>query len=468
MAQADRLGRLRRLGELTDVGCRYLAMRGRARWTREKLEVYRRRRLLDLLAHTVAHSPFYRKLYERIRIDETLDLRALPMISKRDLLDHFDEVVTDPRLKRADVERYLEVAPPDRDDAYLDRYRVLATAGTTGLRGLFLFDRTEWAAELANVLRWFDIIGARLRPFGRLKISVVGAPSTVHVSRRLPLSGEFGLFRLQHLSVTSELDKLVDELNCFAPDILLAYPTAARRLAIEQQQGRLAIAPGIVSTHSELLTPETRRLIRAAWRVPPFDHYGLTEITTVAVECVEHRGLHLLDDLFIAEILDDRYERVEPGQAGSRLLLTSLVRRVQPLIRYEVSDHLRLSPEPCPCGRPFPLVAEIGGRSEEWLSLPGRSGPVEISPLALSATLEGIAGLQEFALHWDGSTLKVTVAPASRPSLRGEVETRLRSTLAAMGADRAEILVSLVEEIARRAERMGKVKMVETAPSPEP
>jgi len=468
MTQADWRGGFRRLGELTGTGCRYLAMRRRAHWTRDRLEAHRRRRLLDLLSHTVACSPFYRRLYEHIRIDETLDVRALPVISKRDLLDNFDEVVTDPRLKRAEVERYLEAAPPDRDDAYLDRYRVLATAGTTGLRGLFLFDRAEWAAELANVLRWFDIIGVRPRPFGRLKISVVGAPSTAHVSRRLPLSGEFGLFRLQHLAVTSALGKLVDELNRFAPDVLLAYPTAARLLAIEQQQGRLAIAPGIVSTHSELLTPETRRLIRAAWRVPPFDHYGLTEITTVAVECVEHRGLHLLDDLFIAEIVDDRYEQVAPGQAGSRLLLTSLVRRAQPLIRYEVSDRLRLSPEPCPCGRPFPLVAEIGGRSEEWLSLPGRSGPVEISPLALSATLEEIAGLQEFALHWDGSTLRVTVVPASRPSLRGEVEARLRSTLAAMGAERTEILVSLAEHIPRRAERMGKVKMIETALPAEP
>lgn len=468
MAQGDWLGDLRRLGDLTAVGCRYLAMRRRAHWARDRLEAYRQRQLLDLLAHTVARSPFYRKLYKGIRIDKTLDLRALPVTSKRALLDHFDEAVTDPRLKRAEIERYLECAPTDRDDAYLDRYRVLATAGTTGLRGLFLFDRAEWAAELANVLRWFDIIGLRPRPYGRPKVSVVGAPSSVHVSRRLPLSGEFGLFRLQHLAVTSELGKLVDELNRFAPDVLLAYPTAARLLAIEQQQGRLAISPRIVSTHSELLTPETRRLIRAAWHVPPFDHYGLTEITTVAVECMEHRGLHLLDDLFIAEIVDDRYEPVVPGQAGSRLLLTSLIRRAQPLIRYEVSDRLRLSPEPCPCGRPFPLVAEIGGRSEEWLSLPGRNGPVEISPLVLSATLEEIAGLQEFALHWDGSTLRVTVVPASRPSLRDEVEARLRSILAAMGADQTEILVSLVEHIARRAERMGKIKMVETAPPDKP
>ena len=108
------------------------------------------------------------------------------------------------------------------------------------------------------------------------------------------------------------------------------------------------------------------------------------------------------------------------------------------------------------------------GRSEEWLSLPGRSGPVVISPLVLSATLEEIAGLQEFARHWDGSTLRVAVVPASRPSLRGEVEARLRSTLAGVGADRTEILVSLAEHVARRAERMGKVRMLETVPPGEP
>jgi hypothetical protein len=139
-------------------------------------------------------------------------------------------------------------------------------------------------------------------------------------------------------------------------------------------------------------------------------------------------------------------------------------RRAQPLIRYEVSDRLSHAL----VGGPSRSSPRSGGAAKNGGRSLGGAAPSKSLALALSATLEQIAGLQEFALHWDGSTLRVTVVPASRPSRRGEVEARLRSTLAAMGADRTEILVSLAEHTARSAERMGKVKMIEAALPPEP
>lgn len=455
---------LTRMTDLARVLGRFLALRRHDRWSPERLQAHQRRRLLDTVARAVSHSRFYRELYGDIRIDEALDLRSLPVIGKREVVDRFDDMVTDRRLRLAEVKRHVAAASPDRDALYLGEYRVLATSGTSGLRGLFVFNRAEWRAELANTLRWLDFIGARPTLLRRAGVSVVGAPSVVHVSRRLPISGDLGLFRLQNLDVTSSLDRIVGDLQRFRPDILLAYPTMARLLALEQRAGRLGIAPRVVSTHSELLTGDTRRLIRSAWGVEPFDHYGLTEATTVAVECDRHRGLHLLSDDLIVEIVDDRHRAVEPGQAGSRLLLTSLTRSVQPLIRYEVSDRLLLAADPCPCGRPFPLVAAIEGRGEECLLLPAAEGRVMVPPLALSAILEEVPGIGEFAAHWDGARLRVSIVltDAAEPaSVETSVCSRLHSALSGMGVAVPEIVVSFVDRLPRPTQRMGKLRLVD-------
>ena len=148
----------------------------------------------------------------------------------------------------------------------------------------------------------------------------------------------------------------------------------AALLAAEQSAGRLQIRPRVISVHSELLTADMARKIETAWGIRPFNHYGLTELSTFSAEGGRHCGMHMLDDLFIAEIVDDCFRPVAPNVLGARLLLTNLYNYTQPLIRYDVSDMLALSPVPCACGRPFPLISAMAGRSEECLRLAANDG----------------------------------------------------------------------------------------------
>jgi len=99
---------------------------------------------------------------------------------------------------------------------------------------------------------------------------------------------------------------------------------------------------------------ETRRRVGQAWGEVLFNMYGATECG-LAAECDQHRGMHLQEDLVIVEVVDQDNRPVPPGVYGDRLLITVLFKRTQPLIRYEMSDSVRLSPDPCPCGRPFVL-----------------------------------------------------------------------------------------------------------------
>ena len=100
-------------------------------------------------------------------------------------MEHFETVVTDPRLRSAELEQHLSVAR--EDETYLSRYRVVATAGTSGLRGIFVYDRDAWRTVLANTIRWQRLTGITPRLPDRVRICTIGADSPMHVTSRIPL-----------------------------------------------------------------------------------------------------------------------------------------------------------------------------------------------------------------------------------------------------------------------------------------
>ena len=458
------------LRQFQDAAAAFVMSLGLARhdrWTRDDVVRHQRRRLARLLRHAVSRSDFYRDLYRDVRVDEKTALTDLPIIDKRRVMENFDRLVTDRRLKLADLEAHLRQMAEDA--YYLDQYRVLATAGTSGLRGVFVFSRREWRVELANALRWHRFMGVGPRLFGRIRISALGADRPIHVSARLTESGDIGAFNFQRLPVTMPIDDLVGALDAFQPQVLLAYPSVAALLGVEQVEHRLQIHPTVISTHSERLSPGMAQRIERAWGARPFNHYGLTELSTFGVECGCHRGLHMLDDLFIAEIVDEDFHPVGPGETGTRLLLTNLYNFTQPLIRYEVSDMLTMAAGACPCGRPFPLIVGVGGRSEEIVRFDSADGHgVALSPAALSSMVEEVDGIAEFRIYAEPNLLKVelvTAAKASQQLIGERVKVRLHERLAAMGVRPLRIETVFQDRIERTSADMGKLKLIGRPPS---
>jgi phenylacetate-CoA ligase len=173
------------------------------------------RRLAKLVRHAVIHSPFYRDHYRGLDL-ANVDLGAFPPVTKPQLMAQFDDWVTDSRLKLADVEGHLESL--HQDALYLGRYRVMATSGSTGRRGVFLYGRAEWRRNLANFARLNErYVGVhpRLRP--RLRVRVVGATSPVHISARTSLSVGVGINRVLRLDVRRPMGELGAALEAFQP-----------------------------------------------------------------------------------------------------------------------------------------------------------------------------------------------------------------------------------------------------------
>jgi phenylacetate-coenzyme A ligase PaaK-like adenylate-forming protein len=174
--------------------------------------------------------------------------------------------------------------------------------------------------------------------------------------------------------------------------MLAGYASMMRILADEQLAGRLHIHPHMIIPGSEVLTDETRRRIEAAWGHSPFNAYGATEAGAgLAAETSDHTGMYLFEDNAIVEVVDEHYRAVPPGVYGEKVLITTLFSRTQPLLRYELSDSIRLAPDTGGSHLPFARIDGIQGRTEDILRLPGVSGgEVAVHPITFHHVLDSL------------------------------------------------------------------------------
>jgi phenylacetate-CoA ligase len=336
------------------------------RWSRAELERHQRERLLATLRHAVSASPYYREVLGADAASPDVDLASLPTLAKETLVERFDDIATDPRLRLADVEAHL--AGPDAAEPFLGAYRVFSTSGTTGLRGLMIFDLDDMAMGSAVSLRAI----ARQGVGPRTRLVAIGSPDPLHLSRQVFVAFQAGRPGVPRLSVTTPLREMVAALNAYRPEAIVGYPTVAALLADEQLEGRLDIAPRILAFGSEPITADIVRRVEAAWGVRPANVYATTEVPIVASSSPQDPCLDIAEDVAVVEIRDDR------------ILVTNLASRALPLIRYEIGDVVAPAVDPSPAGRPYRRLAAVQGRSGDVLRLAARGGGrVAVHPFRL-------------------------------------------------------------------------------------
>ena len=289
-------------------------------------------------------------------------------MTKQTLMERLDDLVTDRR--RAPHGRRDLPAERLSEDLFRGRCRVAATGGTTGRRGVFLSDPAEWRTVLARYARAYDWAGVAAGLTNRLRMAVVSSRNPSHQSAIVGATVASRFIPTLRLDATHPIETIVTELNAFRPDALIGYASILRILADERTAGRLSIRPLGVMSASEVLTDETRRRLRTAFGVEPTNVYGTTETAGIASEC-RHGRMHRYEDLVITEVVDENGRAVPPGEFGSKVLVSVLFSRTQPLIRYEISDHVRLVDGTCTDGLPFALLGGIDGRRRTSCTLTG-------------------------------------------------------------------------------------------------
>ncbi len=384
------------------------------RGTPEMLASRQKERLNELVAFARTNSRFYAEKYRGL--PETIsDVRQLPPVTKPELMERFDEVITDPAVRKTEVQKHITDLN-NLGKPFLGKYMVWTTSGTTGTPGIFLEDK-NWDAVISavNVLRiggeWYNwgVIKGMLKAGGNSASVFAGNGHFFGVTmlERQRQSNGSRAKRIQLIPVTLPITEIVQRLNDFQPAMFAGYASALGLLAQEQLAGRLNIHPAIVISSAEPLTAENRALIQRAFGVPPRNNYGCSEGGVMGYECKQGH-MHLNADWVIFEAVDTAHQPIPTGQLSDRTLITNLANRVMPIIRYELGDRVSLSSDPCPCGITLPVV-NVEGRTDEILRFTAAGGQVvPILPLALWSVLKETPGVLRFqAIQTAPDTIKI-------------------------------------------------------------
>ncbi|MFN8642348.1 MAG: phenylacetate--CoA ligase family protein [Candidatus Binatia bacterium] len=415
-------------------------------WSAAQLRAERDARLRELVAHARARSPWHRRRLAAVDVDrlDAGDLGALPVMTKDDLMDHFDEIVTDPRLTRDVVEAHLDGLT---SDAYLlDELHACASGGSSGRRGVFVYGCDAWVTVFVSYLRFSARMTQAVMGAEMPRMCMVAAGKAAHMTAAVGQTFAPPGDVMRRLPATWPLERIVAELNALQPEVLQGYATMIHQLAHEALAGRLRIAPRLVGTTSEPLLPEIRAAITAAWAVPVFNGFGSTE-GLMGGSCRAGRGIHLSDDLFVIEPVDARGRPIRPGERAARVYLTNLYNLTQPLIRYELTDEMSVLDGPCPCGMALLRIDDIEGRHDDAFVYPG--GPT-VHPLTFRAVLGQERAIIEYQVRQTPRGADVQLR-AERALDTARLGAALRAALAAAGLADATVSVAVVEGLARQA-----------------
>ena len=425
----------------------------RLRWPAERLRLERRDRLRDLLRVATASSPWHRERLQGIDPDgfEERDLESIPPMTKDDLMANWDAVVSDPRLELDLAERHIAGLT---SDAYLlDEFHAVASGGSTGRRGVFVYGWEAWAVAYAGFMRpalWDRMVtpGLAERPN---TIGLIAADNAAHMTSSLAQTFASPATRVERFPVTQRFERIVAGLNDLQPLVLFGYPSALVMLAVEARAGRLRIAPERVIASSEPLLPHVRAAVEQAFGAPVANMYGTSEAGPMAVGCWRGPGMHLCDDLVIVEPVDRAGRPVPAGTPSDKVYVTAISNPTLPLLRFELSDQVTFLDQRCPCGSQHRLIADVAGRHEDAFGYPG--GAV-VHPHVFASVLVREPAVVEYQVRQTPAGAEVLVVGGlADPARTGRA---LAGELARLGVRSPDIRVHQVDQLQRQA--TGKVR----------
>jgi phenylacetate-CoA ligase len=192
---------------------------------------------------------------------------------------------------------------------------------------------------------------------------------------------------------------------------------------------RLALRVGLFG--SERWGTAMRGRIEDLLGIETFDIYGFTELygPGTGIDCTEHEGIHYWDDYYAVEVIDPESGRVLPVGEEGELVVTTLRKEAQPLLRYRTRDLSRVIGASCSCGSPYPRIERIKGRTDDMFKVRG----VQVYPAQIDTALSRlpwVASEYQVVLRRErGRELLLIRVEAASPERREEVADKLRHAL---------------------------------------
>lgn len=346
------------------------------------------KKLRKLLIYVWQHSGFYRRTFEEAGITQEklskLPLSAFPTINKKILMEHFDELITVSDVRQEELRQFD--AKVSMDEKTFRNYHVVHSSGSTGKPEYFIYDQIAWNQMLLGIIRgalWGmsmpQIIKLLIK---RPRIVYIAATDGRYGGAMAVGDGIDGVGAMQmYLDINTPLSEWVDSIQSFKPNIIIGYPSAIKILGEMVESGKVTMNVVRVISCGEPLNPGLRLFLEQIFHAEVINIYGASESLALGVETGHEDGMLLFDDMNVIEV------------EGGRMYLTSLYNFVQPLIRYEISDHLVLKESLS--GSPFSRAEILMGRDEDMLWFEDGNGNRDfLHPLAVEGFC--IPGLRDY------------------------------------------------------------------------
>ena len=354
----------------------------RLAWSRSEIEAFQAEELRRLLAYAAAHSGWHAARLAHIDLDQdTIRLDDVPVMDKADLMAHWDQIVTVPGATRSGAEQHIKNTI---DEQYLWGDHVLmASGGTGGSPGLFLYDWKGLALNFASLSRTIMDVMARRYGDRPLRIASIGAGVSAHGSYIMGRIFSDPANRIVSYPLWETPEKLFPALTAFDPELMFCTSSYALQLLAGHREGTLRIAPKLIFFGSEHLTQAAHDAVRATWpNTLAVTCWGTTE-SAGTFPCPLGDGFHVSEDLVILEARNEHDEPCRPGELSHSILLTNLYNMALPLIRYRIDDVFEFDEAPCPCGIAFRKLKQVHGRSTERFRYRGLSIHASLVELAV-------------------------------------------------------------------------------------
>lgn len=309
------------------------------------------KRLKVIIRYAYDYVPYYHRLFKLAKfkpeyLKDQDDIRKIPITSKKDLQKSYPDSIA----KGIDLSK--------QSSTY--------TSGSTGIPLKVIKDKRTAVCHVTKF--GYPYLECGVKPRDKL-VQIRYATESI----RMPKI--FSLIPYYMVPVYAKNEKIVNVLKQINPDVIITYPSVLTDLSIGDTSG---INPQKIFSFGETLPNHCRDLVRDAFGVEINDAYASEEFSVLAFECNEHNGLHVITDSALLEFLKDE-EPVAPGEVGE-IFVTGLYNQAMPFVRYRLGDMGVPSDERCVCGRGWPLIKSVEGRTNDFFVLPsGR----KISPGAL-------------------------------------------------------------------------------------
>lgn len=323
---------------------------------RRKIEKYKILKLKEIISYAYKYSSYYREIFKKNdinpkKINSLKDLKKIPISKKIEIRKNSEKVYSKEYLP------YFSVLKRMPSFIYMR-----STSGTTGNPFKIYFD--EQSKLILDAIYARALVEVGYNPFKQLFYFWWQQPKKKEIYNFL------GLFRKFFVPSTLTFKQQLSLMNKVKPEYIYYYPSHLYFISrlIKNENIELTFNPRLIITHAEILEEKMRKRIEETFNVLVFDQYGSNEFNRIAYECKERNGYHIAEDSVIVEIVDENEDAGE-GETG-KVIITGLLNKATPLIRYEVGDFAKKAIEKKHnCGNNLEVLIEsVEGRIEHYVN----------------------------------------------------------------------------------------------------